>query len=589
MQKLKLFYLIKFSQHHISFNGTINKISNFNPYCFQQMTRILIKNFIPLFSFFLAGHQASAQIQQWQWAQSGNGKSAEYVSSVITDVSGNIYISGYFNSDSIFFGDSVLVNHGNDDIFLLCYDTYGNVIWAKGYGSTGNDYCGNQLSTDNSGNIYMTGYWGGDTIFFDSEMLVGKGYDDIFIIKISPDGNVVWAKSFGGNDFDWGLGIACDINENIYITGFFDSDTITFGNDTIYNTGSDDLFITKLNNTGNALWTVTADGSSVDVGTHLKTNLNDEVILCGYFQSSFIVLGSDTLYNSGGSDPFIAKLNASGNFQWANSIQGDNNDFIRGLAVSKDDEVLMDGSFFSDTLTIGLSQFVNHGGNDVFFTKFDAFGNPLWSKSTGGTDWDLAMSLTLDTLDNVYIGGYFRSPSILFGTTTLTNSGASNIFIVKYDLDGNVEWAKKAGGTYSDEAIGAAADAMGNIYLTGNFASGIISFESNTLYNAGFTDVFLAKMTTENTGLEINNNNNFNFNIFPNPSAGHVVITFSLSSEQFVNIDVYNILGEKSDEILKEGLLGAGTYSYLVSLPNGIYCITLSMNKKSISKLLVIQ
>ncbi|MFH0865932.1 MAG: hypothetical protein V1904_07040 [Bacteroidota bacterium] len=455
--------------------------------------------------------KALAQVQEWQWAESGNGNSAESVASVVTDTSGNIYVTGYFNSDSIFFGDTLLVSHGNDDIFLVCYDTYGNVVWAKCFGSTENDYS-SYMAVDNSVNIYMIGYFGSDTIFFGSEMLISEGYDDIFLVKILSDGSVVWGKSFGGSDYDWGLGIACDNDDNVYITGLFDSDTLSFNSDTFYNAGSDDVFVAKLDNSGNVIWAKSAGSSQADVGTRLKTNTVGEVFLSGYFRSSYIVLGSDTLYNSGGSDPFIAKLNSSGNFLWANSLKGNDNDFIRGLAVSDADEIFMDGSFFSDTLSIGTALLANHGGNDVFLTKFDATGNMLWAKSTGGTDWDLAMGIALDTFDNVYICGHFRSPSIVFGTTTLTNSGASNIFLVKYGINGNPEWAKKAGGTYSDAASDIATDVMGNIYLTGDYSSGTIAFGSSTLDNSGFSDVYLAKMISEYNEIPGNGNEGLSFN-----------------------------------------------------------------------------
>lgn len=546
--------------------------------------KIVFSGILLCFSCFAA----LAQVQEWQWAESGNGNSAESAASVVTDTSGNIYVAGYFNSDSIFFGDTLLVSHGNDDIFLSCYDTYGNIVWAKCFGGTENDYAA-YLAADNSGNIYLVGNFGSDTIFFGSEFLISAGYDDIFIVKISSSGSVVWAESFGGSGYDWGLGITCDINNSVYITGLFDSDTITFGSSILLNSGSDDIFVAKLDNFGNIIWALSAGSSQADVGTRLKTNINGDVFLSGYFRSSYMVLGSDTLYNSGGSDPFIAKLNSSGNFLWANSLKGNDNDFIRGLAVSDADEIFIDGSFFSDTLIIGSSLLVNHGGNDVFLSKFDSSGNPLWAKSTGGTDWDLAMGIALDTFDNVYVCGHFRSPSIVFGTTTLTNSGASNIFLVKYNLNGSVEWAKKAGGTYSDIASDVSTDIAGNIYLVGDFSSGTIAFGSNMLTNAGLADVYLAKMTSEYNEIHGIENESFIFNIFPNPSTGHAVITFSLFAESIVDINVYNMLGERSAAIVNEKSFSAGTYFSTSDLPNGIYCITIGINGKRASKLLVVQ
>jgi hypothetical protein len=542
--------------------------------------------FIGYFFLFLS-LISFGQVQQWQWAQSGNGNSAESAVSVVADTSGNAYVAGNFSSDSIFFGDTLLVSHGNDDIFLVRYDTYGNVVWAKCFGSAEYDNAA-CLATDGSGNIYMTGYFG-DTIFFGSKILISKGFNDVFVVKLSPDGNVSWAKQYGGSDYDWGQGIDCDDNGNIYITGLFDSDTINLGSNTFYNAGDDDIFVAKLDNSGNIIWAESEGGSQADVGTRIKTNSNGKVFLTGYFRSSFIVLGSDTLYNTGESDSFIAMLTASGTFQWGNSFKGSDDDFIRSLSVTDNDEIFLAGSFFSDTLRIGYLSLYNNGDNDIFISRFNALGNPIWSKSTGGTDWDMAAGIAVDTFDNIYICGSFRSSSVAFETNSLTNSGESNIFLVKYGFNGTLKWAKKAGGTYTDAASDVATDAAGNVYLTGDYSSGTIAFGNNTLVNTALADIYLAKMNSEYNAIPENDKNDFAFNVFPNPSSGLINISFLIQDEGTATIDIYNILGEKYTEVICENLFAKENYTSTIDLPTGVYCITLSSKMNKVSKILIVR
>src|SRR5262245_14468925 len=107
-----------------------------------------------------------------------------------------------------------------------------------------------------------------------------------------------------------------------------------------------------------------------------------------------------------------------------------------------------------------------------------------WAKGGGGVDGEYVGGIVTDANGNIYIVGYYWSPTITFGTTTLPNSGASDIFLVKYDVSGNLLWAKRAAGTGQDYATSITTDANGNIYVTGYFDSGQISFGASMLFNA---------------------------------------------------------------------------------------------------------
>ena len=146
----------------------------------------------------------------------------------------------------------------------------------------------------------------------------------------------------------------------------------------------------------------------------------------------------------------------------------------------------------------GSSTLTSTNGN-LFIAKYDASGNVLWAKSTAGAGDDgTGNSVSADAGGNVFVTGYFTSPTLTFGITTLTNAGGGggsfpyDIFIAKYDAGGNVLWAKSVGGTGWDQGNSVSADAGGNVFVTGSFSSLSLTFGSPTLTLAGNNDVFIA-------------------------------------------------------------------------------------------------
>lgn len=182
------------------------------------------------------------------------------------------------------------------------------------------------------------------------------------------------------------------------------------------------------------------------------------------------------------------------NWQWAKGIGGTG----RGTCISNDamGNVLSAGYFDSSTLTFGTITLTNSGGSDMYVVKYDSSGNVLWAKAAGGISNEQALGISTDANGNVFMTGVFSSAAIFFDSITLYNSGATDMFIVKYDTDGNVLWAKNASGTGSERAAGIAADSGGNVFITGSFDSPAVIFGTITLNNSGSAnaaDLFTVK------------------------------------------------------------------------------------------------
>lgn len=383
------------------------------------------------------------------WARSAGGNADDGGISVTTDLSGNIILSGYFMSSTIAFESTVLTNanSGSPDIFLLKYDLSGNLIWAKREGNNNWDY-GNCVALDANNNILLTGRFGSPTITFGSTTLYNSSTSisnpDIFIVKYNSSGTVMWAKSAGGTSNDDASNIAVDANGNIFISGYFQSSSITFGTHTLINSGGRDVFLTKFDPTGNCIWAKGANGVSDERCTGLSIDLNNNIFVTGYYYSTSLAFDTVTLTRIGNFDIFIAKYDNSGNVMWVNSAGGIEHDFSDAVTVDSSGNAILTGYFTSPSITFETTTLYNTDTNltaDIFIVKYNPTGSVLWAESAGGISNDYGISVSGDKNSSICLTGYFFSPVLNFGSLSLTNSSASysDIFIVKIDFLENIK------------------------------------------------------------------------------------------------------------------------------------------------------
>ncbi len=437
------------------------------------------------------------------WAKRAGGMDNEQGTSIVTDASGNINITGYFYSPTITFDTTTLVNAGGRDVFIATSTMFGQNIneewWAKSAGGSQDDWA-KSITTDAAGNKYVIGDFSSSTITFGETTLANAGNSDMFIVKYASNGNVLWAKGAGGIDEDGCNGVSIDNSGNVYITGCFHSPTITFGNITLVNTDVSNMFVVKYDSEGNVLWAKSARCAYGCAGFGITIDVSGNVCIAGCFYNSAITFGNITLANLGDWDIFVAKYDSEGNILWAKSAGGAMMDRAPSITTDTSGNIYITGYFNSPTITFGNTTLINAGIYDVHIAKYDSEGNVLWAKSAGGDNWDEGYSITADVSGNIYITGYFSSPTITFGNTVLTRVDGSDIFIVKYDSEGNVLWAKSAGGIEHDWSNWITTDVSGNVYITGGFASPTITFGSTILTNAdnwGSDDIFIAKYGSE--------------------------------------------------------------------------------------------
>ncbi len=381
------------------------------------------------------------------WAKSVGGSSNDVGYSIATDAIGNVYASGSFQYIADFnTGEGIedLRSSGSEDIFILKLGTDGVFKWAKKIGSF-NTEVSYEITTDNAGNIYATGLFYETTDFNpNTEVynLVSNGNSDVFILKLTTEGNLVWAKNLGGTSVDYGKSVAVDGNGNVYTTGFFketidvDPGTNT-SNLTSY--GDYDAFISKLDANGDFAWGGNIGGEGIDQGTSIATTNTGEVYTAGKFQSIADVdpgLGVYNLTSAGQDDIFITKLSTDGNLLWAKQISGFSLEICEAITTDIDGNVYLTGHFMGtvDFDPSELEYNIIASNRDVFILKLAANGDFVWAKQIGGPDADRGYDIVADASSNLYITGDFRNEvNFSFGenVNNLTPLGKTDAFISK--------------------------------------------------------------------------------------------------------------------------------------------------------------
>ncbi|MBK7387821.1 MAG: T9SS type A sorting domain-containing protein [Bacteroidetes bacterium] len=416
-------------------------------------------------------------------------------------------------------------------LFSNVYAKAQSFVWAKAMGGTKSDYSAS-VAVDAAGNVYTIGYYLGTADFNPgpgTANLTAAGRSDIYISKLDAAGNFVWAKSIGGNGWDDGAGIAVDALGNIILTGHFSG---------------------------------TAD---FDPGA-----------------------GTANLTAAGDYDIFICKLDAAGDYLWAESIGNNNGDYSWDVVADAMNNIYITGQFFG-TLDFnpgaGTSNMTSAGGNDFFICKLDLSGNFLWAKSLGGLNPDVSYSIDVDINCNVYTTGGFNG-TVDFdpgaSAFNLSTAGSEDVFILKLDSMGNFVWARSFGGNNFDSANALSVDFAGNIYTIGTF-EGTADFNPgpgvSTITSSGFTDVFICKIDVAGNFVWAKNLSGMNYeDAFAVNTDNNGNVVFSGCFSSLVDFDpgigTFNLTPSGAQDIFISMLDNTGNFLWAKALQgnNNIGC-----------------
>lgn len=481
------------------------------------------------------------QTPGWEWADAAGDHGYESATAVAMDANGNAYITGSYTSAFIDFGTISLINtfSGTGDIHVVKYDPTGAVLWAKTFGGVDGD-AATGITADASGNVVVTGWFASASITFGSTVLSNSGTasSDFYMVKFDASGNVLWAKSAGSTGNDRGQDLSTDASGNIFVTGWYSSPTINFGNGTLTNTGSatNEIFVVKYDLNGNALWSKTVGGTNNDAAWSCETDAFGNLYLTGSFASASIDFGSGALNNTqtGFHDFFLNKYDASGTSIWSRAASGAYDDIGYSVAISGTN-IFVTGYFSSPTVQFGTIAALTNPGNpttDIFVAQYSSTGTANWSNRAGGSDDDLGRCIYTDANGNAYVTGNYISTSITFGSGTLTNSmpGTKELFVTTFNSSGTSTWSTSVGNTGDECGYGIACSSSADIiYVGGMFNSGFVVFGNTTIYKGCGDDVFLAKFGTTTSAPDDYANEN-HLLVYPNPARDLLTINLKANS-----------------------------------------------------------
>jgi len=291
------------------------------------------------------------------WARQVGGASSDYANEAVVDGAGNVYICGSFWQTVDFdpgAGVYNLVSAGDGDAFALKLNSAGNFVWARRIGGTGTENS-NALSMDNASNVYLSGYFE-NTVDFDpgaaTYNLASSGSLDFFVLKLNSAGNFVWARDAGGTGIEMAFGIAADGAGNTVTVGRF-AGTVDFnpgaGTTNLTSAGDPDIFISKLDASGNLVWARRIGSASYDYAYAVDLDGSGNVYTTGIVSANTDLdpgAGVVNLPGGSGACVFISKLNASGNYAWA-CVLGANVAASYGYDISTNsfNDILVTGHF----------------------------------------------------------------------------------------------------------------------------------------------------------------------------------------------------------------------------------------------------
>lgn len=503
--------------------------------------------------------------REWTSYFNSSSNDNDEVSSMTVDVSGNVYVTGYS-----------IVNGNDKDFITIKYNSAGVSQWTSRYNNPAmnDDDEAISLTTDDLGNVYVTGFSKGNGTF-----------KDYLTVKYSPSGNELWTARYNGtgNDDDIAVSVEVTNSGNVIVSGtsvgdLTSEDYLTimynsngaeqwtarynydlvddieiaksmtvdgFGN--VYVTGfsyglskNEDYAVVKYNSAGTEQWVARYNGpsDSYDISTDIITDISGNVYVTGYSYDNVSLEDYATIkYNSSGEQQWVSKYNgASGKFDIANSITTDN---------------------AGNVFVTGYSYDVN-SSEDYATVKYNSAGGQQWVSLYNGTgnDFDIATSIKSDVNGNVYVAGYS------YGSGT-----QEDFATVKYNSNGDQQWAEIFNGDAdsSDIAASLAIDQSGNIYTSGY----------SYVTSSGFD--FITIKYSQTVGVnQISGNLPEKFLLeqnYPNPFNPNTNIRYTIEEAGYTSLTVYNSVGIELSALISENLQ-AGSYSAefnAENYPSGVY------------------
>ena len=401
--------------------------------------------------------------------------------------------------------DKTSPHYGQGDAWIVKLDAGGNKVWERSYGGTGLDGAGNIVQTAD-GNYLVS--ISSDSPADGNKSLAGFGGFDSWILKLDPDGQKIWERSYGTTNHDGLVPIGELPDGSFLLSGYASSPA--GGNKTSASYGGSDAWVVLIDSNGNRIWERSFGGTDSDALYSGRRMADGGYILAGYSQSP--VSGNKTSPKVGGNDMWLVRIDSAGNKLWERTIGGGNpyGSSANDVAITPDGGFVVAGETFND---IGGDKTVPWlGSGDGWIVKLgpeddgcdsdhdgvpndldqcpntppgapvDARGCPApicpppvqWQHSFGGADYDYLYSLEATSDGGYILGGLSYSPAN--GNKTSPHLGGSfdaDVWLIRLNAGGEKVWERAFGGNEDENALSVKQTANGGFIVAGWSASGL--------------------------------------------------------------------------------------------------------------------
>lgn len=312
-------------------------------------------------------------------------------------------------------------NHGGLDYWIIKLDGDGNLLWQRSFGGENNDYCYSMQLTRDKGYI-LAGFSESNTGDFTSN----HGRRDYWVIKLDSTTNMQWQKSFGGSLDDEAYSVDTTWDGGFIVAGRTSSNDF----DVTFNHGKQDFWVIKLDSSGSLIWQKTFGGTGIENAFSVKQTSGSNYIVAGYTNSNDMDVSGKHFPLSAYEDFWIINLNDSGKINWQKCYGGDFNERAFSIQNTSDGGYLIAG--LSESTNGDLNE--NAGGDDYCVIKTDSIGTLKWQKSIGGKSVDYALSVEPAKKGGYIVAGFTGSSDLPDYHSNKTGT-AGDYWVIKLEVD----------------------------------------------------------------------------------------------------------------------------------------------------------
>ncbi|MBN2173721.1 MAG: SBBP repeat-containing protein [Bacteroidales bacterium] len=363
---------------------------------------------------------------EMEWLQSFGGSDEDFLKAAATDGNDHVYFATAFYGET-HIGTETFNSMGSQDFYIAGFNKDGNFLWARHIGSLQTDYI-NSMDVDKEGNIVVTGKFYNDIIFGD-EVLYSNGSSDFFIAKFDPFGNLIWLEQGGAGSTDDANSITTDPENNIFLTGYFYGET-QLGDSVYTTTNPTGVYLAKYSSDAGFLWARIIDGDNLSNVSFVEAEKQSGVFMSGNFSGN-LNLGSHTFNTGEfNTDVYAAKFSDGGEILWAVHGGGDASDDIAALAADEAGNLYISGHYLMD-ITFGnitLTYTLCCGSPEIYIVKITPEGQPDWGDQISGERASVC-SVDINLPEHLYVSGIFYDTLNIGNFTTIeANADYNNYY-----------------------------------------------------------------------------------------------------------------------------------------------------------------